>query len=69
MCMLLLNNPNLYTTTDATIPMPTQTFSDVSGTLFLQSPSALTDLTGNQTLTSVGSAAYSATGPSIAIAT
>ena len=62
-----VTNTNLYTTTDAPIPMPTQTFGGVAGLVFLQSPTALTDLTGNQTLTSVGSAAYSATGPSIAI--
>jgi hypothetical protein len=62
-----VTNTNLYTTTDATIPMPTQTFGYVNGILFLQSPDDLSDLTGYQTLTSVGSAAYSATGPSIAI--
>jgi hypothetical protein len=64
-----VTNTNLYTTTDATIPMPTQTFGYVNGILFLQSPDNLSDLTGYQTLTSVGSAAYSATGPSIAIQT
>lgn len=63
-----VTNTNLYTTTDATIPMPTTTFTNVSGTLFLQSPTDLTDLTANQTLASVGSAAYSSTGPSISIA-
>jgi hypothetical protein len=62
-----VTNTNLYTTTDATIPMPTQTFGNVAGILFLQSPTNNTDLTGNQTLTEVGSAAYSATGPSISI--
>jgi hypothetical protein len=62
-----VTNTNLYTTTDATIPMPTQTFGYVAGILFLQSPTNNTDLTGNQTLTEVGSAAYSATGPSISI--
>jgi len=61
-----VTNTNLYTTTDATIAMPTQTFGYVDGILFLQSPTDLSDLTGYQTLTSVGSAAYSATGPSIA---
>jgi hypothetical protein len=60
-----VNNTNLYTTTAATIAMPTSRFTNISGTLFLQSPSALVDLTGNQTLTSVGSAVYSSTGPSI----
>jgi hypothetical protein len=64
-----VTNTNLYTTTDATISMPTQTFGGVAGLLFLQSPTALLDLTGNQTLTSVGSAAYSTTGPSITIQT
>lgn len=62
-----VTNTNLYSTTDATIPMPTQTFGYVPGTRFLQSPDDLTDLTGNQTLASVGSAAYSTTGPPIAI--
>jgi hypothetical protein len=62
-----VTNTNLYTTTDATIPMPTQTFGNVAGILFLQSPTNNTDLTGNQTLTEVGSAAYSSTGPSISI--
>ena len=62
-----VTNTNLYTTTDATIPMPTQVFGNVSGTLFLQSPTDLTDLTGNQTLASVGSAAYSSTGPAISL--
>jgi len=62
-----VTNTNLYTTTDATIPMPTQTFGYVAGILFLQSPTNNTDLTGNQTLTEVGSAAYSSTGPSISI--
>jgi hypothetical protein len=62
-----VTNTNVFTTTDATIPMPTETFGYVVGIRFLQSPTDLTDLTGNQTLTSVGSAAYSATGPSITI--
>ena len=62
-----VTNTNLYTTTDATIPMPTQTFGYVPGIRFLQSPTDLTDLTGNQALASVGSAAYSVSGPSIAI--
>jgi hypothetical protein len=62
-----VTNTNLYTTTDATIAMPTETFGYVTGTVFLQSTDDLTDLMGNQTLASVGSAAYSATGPEIAI--
>ena len=62
-----VTNTNLYTTTDATISMPAETFGYVPGIRFLQSPNDLTDLTGNQTLTSVSSAAYSADGPSIAI--
>ena len=64
---LRVTNTNLYTTTDATIAMPTQTFGYVAGLRFLQSPTDLTDLSGNQTLTSVGSAAYSTSGPSIDI--
>ena len=62
-----VTNTNLFTTTDATIPMPTQTFGYVAGIQFLQSPTNDTDLTGNQTLTEVGSAAYSTNGPSISI--
>jgi len=62
-----VTNTNLYPTTDATIAMPTESFSYVTGTVFLQSTSDLTDLMGNQTLASVGSAAYSSTGPEIAV--
>jgi hypothetical protein len=62
---LRVTNTNLYTTTDATISMPAQTFGYVAGLRFLQSPTDLTDLSGNQTLASVGSAAYSASGPAI----
>jgi hypothetical protein len=62
-----VTNTNLYTTTDATIAMPTETFGYVTGTVFLQSTDDLTDSTGNQTLASVGSAAYSSTGPEIAV--
>jgi hypothetical protein len=47
--------------------MPTETFGYVAGIQFLQSPDDLTDLTGEQTLTSVGSAVYSTDGPTIAI--
>jgi hypothetical protein len=64
---LRVTNTNLYTTTDATIAMPTETFGYVAGIRFLQSPDDLTDLTGNQTLTSVGSAVYSVDGPDIDI--
>jgi hypothetical protein len=64
-----VTNTNLYTTTNATIAMPTATFTEISGTVFLQSPTDNTDITGNRTLTEVGSAAYSATGPNITIAT
>lgn len=62
-----VTNTNRYATNLSTIPMPTETFGYVTGIRFLQSPDDLTDLTGNQTLASVGSAAYSTTGPSIAI--
>ena len=64
---LRVTNTNLYTTTDATIAMPTQTFGYIAGLRFLQAPTDLTDLSGNQTLTSVGSAAYSTSGPDIDI--
>jgi len=62
-----VTNTNIFTTTDATIPMPTTTFANISGTQFLQSPTDLTDLTGNQTLASVGSATESAVGPPITV--
>jgi len=64
-----VTNTNEYATNLSTIPMPTTTFTDISGTVFLQSPTDNTDITGNQTLTEAGSAAYSATGPNITIAT
>lgn len=62
-----VTNTNRYATNLSTIPMPTETLGYVAGIRFLQSPTDNTDLTGNQTLTEVGSAAYSATGPSIDI--
>lgn len=62
-----VTNTNIFTTTDATIAMPTTTFGNISGTQFLQSPDGLSDLTGNQTLTSVGSAVYSTDGPAITV--
>jgi hypothetical protein len=64
-CNLRVNNTNLYPTTNATISIPTTTFTNISGTVFLQSTSSLSDLTGNQTLTSVGSAAQLPFGPPI----
>lgn len=63
-----VTNTNEYATNLSTIPMPTATFTEISGTVFLQSPTDNTDITGNQTLSEVGSAAYSATGPNITIA-
>jgi hypothetical protein len=60
-----VTNTNLYTTTDATIPMPTSSLGWTTGIKFLQSTTDLTDFTLGQSLASVGSAAYSATGPSI----
>jgi hypothetical protein len=60
-----VTNTNLYTTTDATISMPTSSPGWTTGIKFLQSTTDFTDFTLGQSLTSVGSAAYSATGPSI----
>jgi hypothetical protein len=62
-----VTNTNVYATNLLTISMPTTTFTNIAGTVFLQSPTDLTDLTSNQTLASVGGAAYSATGPNITI--
>jgi hypothetical protein len=62
---LRINNNGLYTTTDATIPMPTSPLEVISGTIFLQSPNSIADVTGNQTLTVVGSTSQSSFGPTI----
>jgi hypothetical protein len=47
----------LYATDAATIPVPTEAFTELASTVFLQNDDTLTDQTGTQTLTAVGSAA------------
>jgi hypothetical protein len=53
---LRVDSTGLYATTAATIPVPTEPFEEIAGTVFLQNDNTLTDQTGNQTLTAVGSA-------------
>jgi hypothetical protein len=60
---LRVDSTSLYTTTAATIPMPTEPFTELAGTVFLQNTDTLTDETGNQTLTAVGSAAGASLNP------
>ena len=60
---LRVTNTNLYTTTDATIAVPTAPFTEVTGTVLLVNDTTLTDQTGNQTLTAVGTAAGNALNP------
>ena len=62
-----ITTTNLYATTDATIPMPTETFGNTAGIEFLQSPTGIADLSGTQTLTSVNDAVYSTNGPAIIV--
>jgi hypothetical protein len=62
---LRVSNDGLYATNSSTIPMPTSPFDEISGTVFLQSPTSITDITGNQTLTVVGSTSQSSFGPTI----
>jgi len=54
---LRVDSTGLYATTAATIPVPTEPFAELAGTVFLQNDATLTDKTGTQTLTAVGSAA------------
>jgi len=60
---LRVDNTSLYTTTSATIPVPTAPFAELAGTVFLQNDATLTDQTGTQTLTAVGTAAGDALNP------
>jgi hypothetical protein len=60
---LRVDSTSLYTTTAATIPMPTAPFTELAGTVFLQNDATLTDQTGTQTLTAVGTAAGNALNP------
>lgn len=60
---LRVDSTNLYTTTDATVPVPTAPFEELAGTVFLQNDTTLTDQTGTQTLAAVGTAAGNALNP------
>jgi hypothetical protein len=54
---LRVDSTGLYATTAATIPVPTEPFEELAGTVFLQNDDTLTDQTGTQTLAAVGTAA------------
>jgi hypothetical protein len=60
---LRVDSTGLYATTAATIPVPTAPFEELAGTVFLQNTDELTDETGTQTLTAVGTAAGNALNP------
>lgn len=60
---LRVDSTSLYETTAATVPVPTQPFAELAGTVFLQNDDTLTDQTGNQTLAAVGTAAGNALNP------
>lgn len=58
---------NLYTTTNATIPMPTQTFNYVEGIEFLLGATQSIDLTGNNTIAFNGDISFGDVGPDIEV--
>jgi hypothetical protein len=60
---LRVDSTGLYATTAATIPVPTEPFEELAGTVFLQNTDELTDETGTQTLTAVGTAAGNSADP------
>jgi hypothetical protein len=60
---LRVDSTGLYATDAATIPVPTAPFEELAGTVFLQNDDTLTDQTGTQTLTGVGTAAGNALNP------
>ena len=60
---LRVDSTGLYDTTAATITVPTAPFEEIAGTVFLQNDATLTDQTGNQTLSAVGTAAGNALNP------
>jgi hypothetical protein len=60
---LRVDSASLYATTAATIPVPTEPFAELAGTVFLQNDATLTDQTGTQTLTAVGTAAGNVLNP------
>jgi len=60
---LRVDSTGLYATTAATIPVPTEPFEELAGTVFLQNDDTLTDQTGTQTLAAVGTAAGNALNP------
>jgi hypothetical protein len=60
---LRVDNTGLYATTDATIPVPTEPFVELAGTVFLQNDDTLNDQTETQTLAAVGTASGNALNP------
>jgi hypothetical protein len=60
---LRVDSTGLYATTAATIPVPTEPFAELAGTVFLQNTDELTDETGTQTLTAVGTASGNSVSP------
>jgi hypothetical protein len=60
---LRVDSTGLYATNAATIPVPTEPFTELAGTVFLQNDATLTDQTGTQTLAAVGTAAGNALNP------
>jgi hypothetical protein len=60
---LRVDSTGLYATTDATIPVPTEPFVEIAGTVFLQNDDTLTDQTETQTLAAVGTASGNALNP------
>jgi hypothetical protein len=60
-----ITTTNLYTTTDATIPIPTETFNYVAGIEFLLGPTSSVDLTGNNVITLNTDTSFVDIGPNI----
>jgi hypothetical protein len=60
---LRITNTNLYSTNAATIPMPTTSFSAVTGTVFLLNDDTLIDKSGFQTLSEHGNVTGNALNP------
>jgi hypothetical protein len=60
---LRVDSTSLYATTASTVPVPTAPFAELAGTVFLQNDDTLTDQTGTQTLTAVGTATGDALNP------
>jgi hypothetical protein len=60
---LRVDSTGLYATTAATIPIPTEPFVELAGTVFLQNDDTLNDQTVTQTLAAVGTASGNALNP------